>query len=322
LDTVIFDKTGTLTRGQPEVVAVTTANGIDQSELLRLVAAVERESEHPLAQAIVDAAGARHLDPPAAASFQAVPGEGAIATVEGKRVAVGTARLLNREGISLDGLANQAAELAGEGRTTVRVALDGRAAGVIAIADAARDTSPAAVSALRELGVQAVMLTGDSQTTAQRIAAEIGIAEVIAEVLPGAKASKVAELQKQGRKVAMVGDGVNDAPALAQADVGIAIGAGTDVAVETADMVLMRSDPLDVATAITIGRGTRQKMYQNLGWATGYNSLAIPIAAGVLEPLGFTLSPAIGALSMSGSSVIVAINAIALRRLRLPRQGD
>ncbi|MBV8948506.1 MAG: heavy metal translocating P-type ATPase, partial [Solirubrobacterales bacterium] len=322
LDTVIFDKTGTLTRGQPEVVAVTTANGIDQSELLRLVAAVERESEHPLAQAIVDAAGARHLDPPAAASFQAVPGEGAIATVEGKRVAVGTARLLNREGISLDGLANQAAELAGEGRTTVRVALDGRAAGVIAIADAARDTSPAAVSALRELGVQAVMRTGDSQTTAQRIAAEIGIAEVIAEVLPGAKASKVAELQKQGRKVAMVGDGVNDAPALAQADVGIAIGAGTDVAVETADMVLMRSDPLDVATAITIGRGTRQKMYQNLGWATGYNSLAIPIAAGVLEPLGFTLSPAIGALSMSGSSVIVAINAIALRRLRLPRQGD
>ena len=322
LDTVIFDKTGTLTRGQPEVVAVTTANGIDQSELLRLVAAVERESEHPLAQAIVDAAGARHLNPPAAASFQAVPGEGAIATVEGKRVAVGNARLLNREGISLDGLANQAAELAGEGRTTVRVALDGRAAGVIAIADAARDTSPAAVSALRELGVQAVMLTGDSQTTAQRIAAEIGIAEVIAEVLPGAKASKVAELQKQGRKVAMVGDGVNDAPALAQADVGIAIGAGTDVAVETADMVLMRSDPLDVATAITIGRGTRQKMYQNLGWATGYNSLAIPIAAGVLEPLGFTLSPAIGALSMSGSSVIVAINAIALRRLRLPRQGD
>jgi Cu2+-exporting ATPase len=322
LDAVVFDKTGTLTRGQPEVVAVATADGIDERDLVRLVAAAERDSEHPLARAIVDAARARHLDTPAVESFEAVPGEGAIATVEGKRVAVGNARLLDREGISLDGLAERAAELASEGRTTVRVALDGRAAGVIAIADAARDTSKAAVAALRELGVGAVMLTGDSQTTAQRIAAEIGIDEVIAEVLPGEKASKVAELQKKGRKVAMVGDGVNDAPALAQADVGIAIGAGTDVAVETADVVLMRSDPLDVATAITVGRGARQKMHQNLAWAIGYNSLAIPIAAGVFEPLGFTLSPAIAALSMSGSSVIVAINAVALRRLRLPDEPD
>jgi len=322
LDTVVFDKTGTLTRGQPEVVAVATADEVDERDLLRLVAAAERDSEHPLAQAIVDAASARHLDTPAVESFEAVPGEGAIATVEGKRVAVGNARLLDREGISLNGLAGPAAELAGEGRTTVRVALDGRAAGVIAIADAARDTSQAAVVALRELGVRAVVLTGDSQTTAQRIAAEIGIDEVIAEVLPSEKAGKVAELQKQGRKVAMVGDGVNDAPALAQADVGIAIGAGTDVAVETADVVLMRSDPLDVATGITIGRGTRQKMHQNLGWAIGYNSLAIPIAAGIFEPLGFTLSPALGALSMSGSSIIVAVNAIALRRLRLPGQRN
>jgi Cu2+-exporting ATPase len=222
----------------------------------------------------------------------------------------------------LNGLAERAAELSSEGRTTVRVALDGRAAGVIAIADASRDSSRAAVTVLRELGVQAVMLTGDGQTTAQRIAAEIGIDDVIAEVLPREKASKVADLQKLGRKVAMVGDGVNDAPALAQADVGIAIGAGTDVAVETADVVLMRSDPLDVATAITIGRGTRQKMHQNLAWAIGYNSLAIPIAAGILEPLGFTLSPAVGALSMSGSSIIVAVNAIALRRLRLPDEPD
>jgi Cu2+-exporting ATPase len=322
LDTVVFDKTGTLTRGHPEVVAVATADGIDERELLRLVAAAERDSEHPLAHAIVDAARARHLDTPTAERFEAVPGEGAIATVEGKRVVVGNARLLDREGTSLDGLAGRAAELAGEGRTTVHVALDGHPAGLIAIADAPRDTSHAAVTALRELGAHAVMLTGDSQTTAKRIAAEIGIDEVIAEVLPGQKASKVAELQQQGRKVAMVGDGVNDAPALAQADVGIAIGAGTDVAVETADVVLMRSDPLDVATAITIGRGTRQKMHQNLAWAIGYNSLAIPIAAGILEPLGFTLSPAIGALSMSGSSIIVAINAIALRRLRLPSQTD
>jgi Cu2+-exporting ATPase len=209
-------------------------------------------------------------------------------------------------------------ELAGEGRTTVQVAIDGRAAGVIAIADAPRETSERTVAALRELGVRAVMLTGDSRVTAERVAAEIGIEEVIAEVLPADKAGKVAELQQQGRKVAMVGDGVNDAPALAQADVGIAIGTGTDVAVETAGVVLMRSDPLDVATAITIGRGTRRKERQNLAWAIGYNSIAIPIAAGALEPIGFTLSPEIAAISMSGSSVIVAVNAIALRRLGLP----
>ena len=318
LDTVVFDKTGTLTRGQPEVVAIATAEGVEEDLLLRLVAAAERESEHPLAQAIVSAAKARHLDPPVVASFQAVPGEGAVATVEGRRLAIGNARLLDREGISLDGLADRAAELAGEGRTTVQVALDGRAAAVIAIADAARETSRDAVAALGKLGVRAVMLTGDSHATAQRVAGELGIEEVIAEVLPGEKAGKVAELQRQGRQVAMVGDGVNDAPALAQADVGIAIGAGTDVAVETADVVLMRSDPLDVATAIAIGRGTRGKMRQNLAWAIGYNSLAIPIAAGILDPVGFTLSPAVGALSMSGSSVIVALNAIALRRLRLP----
>jgi Cu2+-exporting ATPase len=320
LDTVVFDKTGTLTRGQPEVVAIATASGVEEHELLRLVAAAERDSEHPLAQAIVDAAKDRGLDMPPPDAFRAVPGEGALATVEGKRLAIGNARLLARVGVSLDGLAQAAAGLAGEGRTTIQVALEGRAVGVIAIADAPRDTSKHAVAALRQLGVRTVMLTGDGQATAQRVAAEIGIEEVIAEVLPGDKAGKVVELQEQGRKVAMVGDGVNDAPALAQADVGIAIGTGTDVAVETADVVLMRSDPLDVATAITISRGTRRKMHQNLDWAIGYNSLAIPIAAGVLEPLGFTLSPAVGALSMSGSSVIVALNAVALRRLRLPNQ--
>jgi len=318
LDTVVFDKTGTLTRGQPEVVAVATADGVAEGELLRLVAAAERDSEHPLAQAIVGAARARGLDPPAADGFTAVPGEGALATVEGTRVTVGNGRLLAREGVSLDGLAQRAAELAGQGRTTVQVALDGRAAGVIAIADAPRQTSKDAIAALRVFGVRSVMLTGDSHATAQRVAAEIGIEEVIAEVLPGDKAGTIAELQRQGRTVAMVGDGVNDAPALAQADLGIAIGTGTDVAVDTADVVLMRSDPLDVATAITIGRGTRRKERQNLAWAIGYNSVALPIAAGALEPLGFTLSPAIGALAMSGSSVIVALNAVTLRRLRLP----
>jgi Cu2+-exporting ATPase len=271
---------------------------------------------------MVNAARERGLHPPPVQDFQAVPGHGAIATVEGKRLAVGNARLLEREKVSLDGLADRATQLAGEGRTTVHVALDGQAAAVIAIADAPRESAKAAVAALRELGVRAVMLTGDSRATAERVAAEVGIEEVIAEVLPQDKSAKVAELQHQGRKVAMVGDGVNDAPALAQADVGIAIGAGTDVAVETADVVLMRSDPLDVATAIDISRGTVRKMRQNLGWAVGYNSLAIPIAAGILEPEGFTLSPAVAALSMSGSSIIVAVNAISLKRLRLPAPED
>jgi Cu2+-exporting ATPase len=189
---------------------------------------------------------------------------------------------------------------------------------VIAIADAPRETAAEAVRALKALGVRPVMLSGDARATAERIAAHVGIDEVIAEVLPADKAAKVAELQQQGRKVAMVGDGVNDAPALAQADVGVAIGTGTDVAVETADVVLMRSDPLDVATAVTISRGTLGKMHQNLAWAVGYNSLALPVAAGVFQPLGLVLRPEVGAISMSGSSVIVALNAVALKRLRLP----
>jgi len=318
LDTVVLDKTGTLTRGEPEVVAVAPADGISEDELLRLAAAAERESEHPLAEAIVKAAHARSLSLPRAESFEAVPGHGALAVVDGRRLAIGNQRLLDRENVSPDGLAQRAAELAGEGRTNVQVAIDGQAAGVIAIADAARDTAPEAIRALKALGVRPVMLSGDSRATAERIAAEVGIDEVIAEVLPADKAAKVAELQAQGRRVAMVGDGVNDAPALAQADVGIAIGAGTDVAVETADVVLMRSDPLDVATAITISRGTVRKMRQNLAWAVGYNSLALPIAGGIFEPLGFVLRPEVGAISMSGSSVIVALNAVALRRLRLP----
>jgi Cu2+-exporting ATPase len=322
LDTVVLDKTGTLTRGEPEVVALLTADGVGEDELLRLIAAAEAESEHPLARAIVKAAKDRGLDPPRAESFEAVPGHGAIATVAGTRLAIGNQRLLDREGVTLNGLAQRADELAGEGRTTVRVAVDGRACGVVAIADAPRDTAAAAIRALKDAGVRPVMLSGDSRATAERVAREVGIEEVIAEVLPADKAAKVAELQAAGRKVAMVGDGVNDAPALAQADVGIAIGAGTDVAVETADVVLMRSDPLDVATAITISRGTLRKMHQNLAWAIGYNSLALPVAGGVFEPLGFVLRPEVGAISMSGSSVLVALNAVSLKRLRLPADTD
>jgi Cu2+-exporting ATPase len=318
LDTVVLDKTGTLTRGEPEVVEI-TGDGLDDGELLRLVAAVERESEHPLAEAIVRAAEERGVERLRAEQFESVAGHGAVATVDGRRVLVGNRRLLDREHVSLDGLAVRADEMAGAGRTVVHVAVDGRPAGLIAIADAPRETASEVVAALKELGIRPVMLTGDNRQTAERIAAELGIEEVLAEVLPADKAAKVADLQAKGGKVAMVGDGVNDAPALAQADVGIAIGAGTDVAIETADVVLMRSDPLDVATAVTIGRGTVRKMRQNLGWAIGYNSLALPIAAGIFEPWGLTLRPEVAAISMSGSSVLVAVNALALKRLPLPR---
>jgi Cu2+-exporting ATPase len=318
LDTIVLDKTGTLTRGEPEVVEI-TGDGVDDGQLLRLVAAVERESEHPLAEAIVRAAEKRRIERLRADQFESIAGHGAVATVDGRRVLVGNRRLLEREHVSLNGLGFRADKIAGAGRTVVHVAVDGRPVGLIAIADAPRETASEAVAALKKLGIRPVMLTGDNRQTAERIAAELGIEEVLAEVLPADKAAKVSELQVEGRSVAMVGDGVNDAPALAQADVGIAIGAGTDVAIETADIVLMRSDPLDVATAVTIGRGTVRKMRQNLGWAIGYNSLALPIAAGIFEPWGVTLRPEIAAISMSGSSVLVAVNALALKRLRLPR---
>ncbi|MFF9136759.1 heavy metal translocating P-type ATPase [Streptomyces albogriseolus] len=319
IQVVVMDKTGTLTKGEPEVTDVVTANGMAEDEVLRLVAAVERESEHPLAEAVVRHADAQAVDAVRAAGFENVPGHGAIADVDGHRVVVGNRRLAEREEIDLGELDQRRKELATTGRTVVIAAADGRAAGLIGIADAPRETSAQAVAELHALGVEVVMLTGDNQATADRIAEQLGIDTVIAEVLPGDKAAKVAELQTGGRRVAMVGDGVNDAPALAQADLGIAIGAGTDVAIETADLVLMRSDPLDVPTALRIGRGTLRKMRQNLAWAIGYNSIALPIAAGVFEPaLGLVLRPEIAALSMSGSSIIVAVNALALKRLRLP----
>ena len=319
IQTVVMDKTGTLTKGEPEVTDLVTAEGVTEAELLRLVAAVELESEHPLAEAIVHRAEQAGTDEARADGFENVPGHGAVATVDGRRVAVGNLRLLEREGVQLGALAARRQELAGDGRTVVAAAVDGRPLGLFGIADAPRETSVAAIRALHQAGVEVVMLTGDNRATAERIAAELGIDSVIAEVLPGDKAAKVAELQRAGRRVAMVGDGVNDAPALAQADLGIAIGAGTDVAIETADVVLMRSDPLDVPVALQIGRGTLRKMRQNLGWAIGYNAVALPIAAGVFEPaFGLVLRPEIAALSMSGSSLIVAVNALTLRRLRLP----
>ena len=256
---------------------------------------------------------------PEATNFESVPGHGAVATVEGHRVAVGNPRLMERERIGLDGLGPKRDQMSAEGRTVVVVAVDGQAAGLIGISDAPRPTARAAVAALQNERIAVVMLTGDNQATAKRIAGELGITEVIAEVLPADKASEIKRLQSAGRRVAMVGDGVNDAPALAQADLGIAIGAGTDVAIETADIVLMRSDPLDVATAVTIGRGILRKERQNLAWAVGHNAIALPIAAGVFEPaFGLVLRLEIGALSMSGSSLLVAVNALLLRGLRLP----
>jgi Cu2+-exporting ATPase len=320
IDTVVMDKTGTLTKGEPEVTDV-IVDGLDEAQLLPLVAAVERESEHPLAAAVVRYADEHGAPVLPASGFRNVPGRGAGGQVAGRRVLVGTSRLMADEAVDVGALVERRDELAAAGRTSVLVAVDGRAVAVIALADAPRETAPAAVAALHQAGVQVVMLTGDNQATAQRIADQLGIDSVIADVLPADKATKIAELQAAGRRVAMVGDGVNDAPALAQADVGIAIGAGTDVAIETADVVLMRSDPLDVPVALTVGRGTLRKMRQNLGWAIGYNAIALPIAAGVFySGFGLMLRPEIAALSMSGSSLIVAVNALMLKRLRLPDQ--
>ena len=320
LDVVVMDKTGTLTRGTPEVTDPVFGDGVDAESTLRLAAAVERNSEHPIAQAFV--AYADRIAPtqrvPAVEEFDNVPGQGAVARVDGRFVAIGSKALMDDRDIDLGDLAATWSHLATEGRTVIIVAIDDRPAAVIGVADAPRDTAAVAVARLRELGLRVVMLTGDNAATAARIAEAIGIDEVVADVRPADKAAAVARLQADGANVAMVGDGVNDAPALAQADVGIAIGAGTDVATETADVVLMHSDPLDVAMAIQIGRGTLRKMRQNLGWAIGYNTLALPIAAGVFVPLiGLGLRPEIAALSMSGSSVIVAFNAILLKRLRL-----
>jgi P-type Cu2+ transporter len=318
IDTVVMDKTGTLTKGEPEVTDV-VVDGIDEAELLGLVAAVESASEHPLAAAIVTYAAERGIKSLPLNDFRNVPGHGATAEVQGRRVAVGNRKLMVEENIDFGALMERRDELASSGRTAVLVAVDGRGVAVIALADAARETSAASVAALHDLGVEVVMLSGDNEATARRIAEQLGIDTVIAEVLPGDKASEISALQRADKKAAMVGDGVNDAPALAQADLGIAIGAGTDVAIETADLVLMRSDPLDVPIALRIGRGTLRKMRQNLGWAVGYNVIALPIAAGVFEPaFGLVLRPEIAALSMSGSSLIVAVNALMLKRLKLP----
>lgn len=320
LDVVIFDKTGTLTVGNPEVVELAMAPGRNEAEVLDLAAAVDAHSEHPLARAIVTRASpvARRAD-----AFTNIDGRGAQGLVDGRRVLLGNRLLMDASGVSVGPLEADAARLQGGGRTVIYVGLENEVIGLIAIADAIRASSRSAIDALHARKIKVAMITGDNRPTAERVAAELGIDIVLADVLPGGKADEVKKLQAQGRRVGMVGDGINDAPALTQADVGFAIGAGTDVAIDSADIVLMRSDPYDAVRAIAIARGTLRKMHQNLGWAVGYNVLAFPLAAGVLYP--FVLSPEIAALSMSGSSVIVAVNALLLRRLKLqdaPNPGE
>ena len=313
LKVVVFDKTGTLTIGQPEVVDVVAAADINAKELLAWAGAVEKGSEHPLAQAILKRAAGVEL--PAVAEFNTVPGLGARANVAGTTVLLGNRMLMGVEKVQLQALEAEADRLQGSGRTVVYVARGGALVGLIAIADAVRPTSADAVTRLRTMGIQVAMITGDNRPTAERIAQQLGIDIVLAEVLPGQKAEQVRKLQAQGKKVGMVGDGINDAPALTQADVGLAMGAGTDVAIDSADVVLMKSDPLDVVRTIEISRATLRKMHQNLAWAVGYNVIAFPLAAGLLYPL--LLSPEIAALAMSGSSALVAVNALLLKRYRL-----
>jgi Cu2+-exporting ATPase len=318
LTAVVFDKTGTLTRGEHRVVAIRVTGGLDEREALRLGAAVERDSEHPVARAFVATAAERGIPVPSASGFRAVPGRGVFAVVEGRRLAVGGPNLLVQEGVTLDpDLARFTAEAAGRGQSVVYLLEGTRARAAFAVADALRPESPEAVRRLQAQRLEVVLLTGDARAVASAIARDLGIDQVYAEVLPEEKATKIRELQRSGHRVAMVGDGVNDAPALVTADVGVAIGAGTDVAVEAGDIVLVRSDPRDVARIVGLSRATYRKMVQNLWWAAGYNIVAIPAAAGAFAGLGIVLSPAVGAVLMSASTIVVALNAQLLRRAEL-----
>jgi Cu2+-exporting ATPase len=318
LEVVVFDKTGTLTLAEHRVVASHASGALSADEALRVAAAVEWSSEHPVARAIVRSARERGLASPGATKFQAIPGHGAEARVDGRLWRVGGPNLLRRDGVerspALEAFATRAAE---RGEAVVYLVGTDRAEAAFAVADAVRPESREAVEALRADGVEVVMLTGDARAVANAVAAQLGIERTYPEVLPERKAEVIQELQRGGRRVAMVGDGVNDAPALVTADVGIAMGAGTDVAVEAGDVVLVRSDPRDVPRILRLSRATYRKMIQNLFWAAGYNVVAIPLAAGALAAQGFVLAPAVGALLMSASTVAVAMNAQLLRRVRL-----
>jgi Cu2+-exporting ATPase len=318
LEIVIFDKTGTLTRGEPALAEIAVATGQEEPTVLGLAAAVEADSEHPLAKAITAGARDQGATVPHASGFEALAGRGARAQVDDSVVQVGGPRLLADLGLSVpQEVQDHVAAWEKVGQTVLYVVSDGSAIGALAVEDEIRPESIEAVKRLHDLGLRVAMITGDAQAVADSVAARIGIDEVRAQVLPADKAEAVRSFQAGGAIVAMVGDGVNDAPALAQADVGIAIGAGTDVAVESAGIVLVRDDPRDVVGAIELSRASYRKMVQNLVWATGYNALAIPVAAGLLAPIGFVLPMSLGAVAMSASTIIVAANAQLLRGLRL-----
>jgi P-type Cu2+ transporter len=313
---IVLDKTGTLTEGKPALTDIVTVGSTPELDLLRLVASAEQGSEHPLAEAIVSGVRERGVGLADASQFEAIAGHGIRAVVDGRILLVGNRKLMADQGVDAPPLEQQAAALAEQGKTPMFVAIDGQAAGLIAVADTIKPTAEEAIRRFKELGIEAVMITGDNARTAAAVAKALDIERFFAEVLPADKARHVKELQAEGKRVAMVGDGVNDAPALAQADIGIAIGAGTDVAIETANVVLMKSDPLDISRAIILSKATVRKMKQNLVWASVYNVLAIPIAAGVLYPsFGIELRPEWSALLMSLSSIIVATNAVLLKRV-------
>ncbi|MEG6612173.1 heavy metal translocating P-type ATPase [Pseudoclostridium thermosuccinogenes] len=316
IKTIVFDKTGTITEGKPKVTDIITAEGMDETELLRLSASAERGSEHPLGEAIVNEAKDKKMDLLEVESFEAIPGQGIEVVIKGRKMLLGNKKLMDSRNIEIT-LQKESDRLAGEGKTPMFVAIDNMLAGIVAVADVMKPSSKRAIEKLHEMGIEVAMITGDNRRTAEAIAKQAGIDRVLAEVLPQDKAKEVQKLQAEGKKVAMVGDGINDAPALAQADIGIAIGSGTDVAMESADIVLMRSDLMDVPAAIELSRRTIRNIKQNLFWAFGYNTAGIPIAAGVLHIFGGPLlSPMIAAAAMAFSSVSVLTNALRLKRFK------
>jgi Cu+-exporting ATPase len=318
VDTLVVDKTGTLTEGKPKLVSVVPGSGMDEQELLRLAASLERGSEHPLAAAIVDGAKDRGIKLSEAGDFDSRTGKGVTGKVEGREVALGNRKLLEDLGIDPGRLAERAGEMQSDGQTVMFVALDGRVAGLIGVADPIKETTPEAIRQLHEEGLRIVMLTGDNRTTARAVAEKLGLDEVEAEVLPDRKAEAVKGLQEEGRKVAMAGDGINDAPALAQAQVGIAMGTGTDVAMESAGVTLVKGDLRGIVRARRLSEATMRNIRQNLFFAFIYNALGVPIAAGVLYPFfDILLSPMIAAAAMSFSSVSVVANALRLRKVKL-----
>jgi Cu+-exporting ATPase len=319
IQTVVLDKTGTITKGKPELtdVVINDRSAVDNDQLLRLAASVEKVSEHPLAQAIVEGAQARKIELLEVNDFEAIPGHGVSARIEGRSALIGNLKLMNRDNITLGKLEDKSKLLADDGKTPMYIALDGKAAGILAVADTVKEDSAEAIKSLQSLGIEVVMITGDNRRTAEAIARKVGVTRVLAEVLPEDKANNVHQLQAENKKVAMVGDGINDAPALAQADVGLAIGTGTDVAIEASDITLIKGSLKGVVTAIEVSRATMTNIYQNLVGAFFYNVLGIPVAMGILFPFfGLLLSPLIAGAAMAFSSVTVVGNANRLRGFR------